>query len=325
MNRLLVWSFIFLAGQAMCVPSNALAFDCTLAKTITEKAVCKSPALMAKDRELNAAYRSALTSQSTAQAEQLKQAQRAWIKENDVACSGSEDCLNKRYQDRIAVLAQTAPTAKQVLGNGAIAFKTVTIKKTKPYELSLTYPKFEGSPAGEIAFLNAFVKQHLRDCAGFGKGGSGADSYIDETFEVRKLNEEVAVIGMSGETYCAGTAHPSHGSYDHFVSLKHKAEVNLFEGLSDAGKQALSERIAAAGQSIPAGDDCKESFSPDRLKDGFINFEYKDSRDLIVRPSLSHVEQACETAVDPTIAIADLEKYYAGQPAALAVLNGLKH
>ncbi len=45
------------------------------------------------------------------------------------------------------------------------------------------------------------------------------------------------MIRMLGETYCAGTAHPSHGSYDHFISLKHKAEVTLFEGLSDAGKQ----------------------------------------------------------------------------------------
>jgi len=280
---------------------------------------------MAKDRELNAAYRTALASQSPAQVGQLRQTQRAWIKENDAACSGSGECLNKRYQDRIAVLAQTAPAAPQVSGSGALAYKTVTIKKTKPYELSLAYPKFEGSPAGEVAFLNAFVKQHLPDCGGFGKDGSGADSYIDETFEIRKLNEEVAVIGMSCETYGTGNAHPSHGSYDHFVSLKRKTEVNLFEGLSDAGKQALSERIAAAGQSIPAGDDCKEAFSPDRLKDGFVNFEYKDNRDLVVRPSLSHVEQACETAVDPVIAIADLEKYYAGQPAALAVLNGLKH
>ena len=68
-------------------------------------------------------------------------------------------------------------------------------------------------------------------------GRSGADSYVDETFEVRKLNEDVAVIRMLGETYCACTAHPSHGSYDHFISLKHKVEVKLFEGLSDAGKR----------------------------------------------------------------------------------------
>ncbi len=184
MNKLFVWSAVFWAGQAMAFTPYALAFDCTLAKTVTEKAVCKSPALMAKDRELNAAYRAALASQP-AQAGQLRQAQRAWIKANDAACSGSEDCLQKRYQDRIAALAQTAKAAPQVSGSGSIVFKTVTIKKTKPYELSLSYPKFEGAPAADVAFLNAYREaesaglQRVRD--GRQRGGAAMSTRLSKS------------------------------------------------------------------------------------------------------------------------------------------------
>ena len=323
MNRLLILSFVFF-GQAISSVQGAWAFDCALAKSVTEKAICKSPALMATDRQLNAAYRAALASQSAAQTEQLKKAQRAWIKEGDAACSGVEDCLKKRYEERVAALAKTAPVAEQAGGSGALTYKIVTVKKTKPYELSLSYPKFQGSPA-EAAFLNALVKKQLPSCDGFGSGESQSMSYIDSTFEVRKLNDDVAVIVEAGEASCAGTAHPNHGSFDHFIALKQKTEVNLFEALGADGKEALTGRIAAAGKDIPADDECKEEFSPGNLRDSFVAFEYKDARDLTIHPSFAHVAQACEDHADAAIAIADLEKYYAGQPAALAVLNGLKH
>ncbi len=325
MNKLFIASLAIVAGQAISTAPAAWAFDCTLAKTVTEKAICGSPALTAKDRQLNAAYRTALAAQPAAQTERLKKAQRAWLKENDSACAGAEDCLAKRYDGRIAALNQAAPAPERAAVSGTLNYKTVTVKKTKPYELSLSYPKFEGAPAEAAAFLNAFVKKQLPDCDGIGTGQDPSTSYIDTTFEVQKLNGDVAAIRESGESFCAGNAHPNHGSADRFIALKHKAEVSLFAGLSDAGKADLNARIAEAGKDIPAGDECKDLFSLDNLKDGVIAFEYRDTQQLTIRPSFPHVAQACETAADATILIADLEKYYTGQPAALAVLNGLKH
>jgi uncharacterized protein len=322
MNRALIASFVFFT--AIATGTGARAFDCSQAKTVTEKAICKSSALTVLDRQLNAAYRAALAARPGAQAEPLKQVQRAWLKENDATCSGAEDCLKRRYEERIAALSQTAPLAEKAAVSGTLTYKTVTVKKTKPYELSLSYPKFDGTPAEAAAFLNAFVKKQLPSCDGDGPAGKAEMSYIGSTFEVRKLSDDVAVINEAGESYCAGAAHPNHGSSDRFIALKHKTEVNLFEGIGEAAKQDLTARLAAAGKDIAADDECKELFAPDNLKDSFLAFKYKDGRDLIIRPSFPHVAQACETAADATIPIADLEKYYAGQPAALAVLNGLK-
>ncbi len=200
-------------------------------------------------------------------------------------------------------MAKRRRLRKERLPAAPLTYKTVTIKKSKPYELSLSYPAFEGTPAEAADFLNAFVKGQLADCDGPVEGGKADSSYIDSTFEVLKLNDGVAVIREAGESYCAGNAHPSNGSFDHFIALKHKARVSLFEALSEAGKEDLIARIAGAGAGIAEGDECKALYALENLKDGFVAFEYRDGQTFTVRPSFSHAEQACEGSAEATVPI----------------------
>lgn len=85
------------AGDAAAQAS----FDCSKAGTPTERTVCASPGLAATDRELDAAYKSAVTNAADDRA--LRQSQRAWLSDLQL-CGEDPFCIEESYADRIAVL-----------------------------------------------------------------------------------------------------------------------------------------------------------------------------------------------------------------------------
>lgn len=84
----------------------AASFDCTKAATKIEKLICTDAQVSAADEHVAAAYR--LVMDTTAEPEQLKQTQRAWMKQTRNACADAA-CLLAVYQTRLAELAALQP------------------------------------------------------------------------------------------------------------------------------------------------------------------------------------------------------------------------
>lgn len=77
------------------------SFDCSKATTPTERTVCANPGLAATDRELDAAYTSALAYAADDRA--LRASQRDWLRDLQL-CGEDPFCIEESYADRIAVL-----------------------------------------------------------------------------------------------------------------------------------------------------------------------------------------------------------------------------
>lgn len=82
------------------------SFDCSLAGTATEHAICGSPRLAELDRALSAAYQNALHHGGSEA--QLRAEQRNWMGQRN-ACGASEICLEQMMQQRISSLGAAAP------------------------------------------------------------------------------------------------------------------------------------------------------------------------------------------------------------------------
>lgn len=287
----------------------AQAFDCSLARTETEKAICASPALTDADRALNAAYRTALAGRTEAQQTEIRQAQRAWLREIGAACHGDAACLGARYRDRIAALS-AAPAAT----GGAQHYSMVRDAKTAPYELDLNYPRFEGASA---AALNAWVKDALPDCGDGGDDVKG--SSVSGKLTVKALNDAVAVIGQSEEVSCSYAAHPTELHEDAFLSLPSATPVDLYSDLPDQAKKTILQKLKAQNTRLPATDDCKDAFQEDTT----IIAGLDTAGAITFHPEFPHVAQVCDDKFQTKIPLDDLKALYPAGSASLAIVKAL--
>jgi uncharacterized protein YecT (DUF1311 family) len=87
----------------------AASFDCGVAGTPIEKAICSDVALARLDRDVAEAYLRALSlATDDAPKEALKSEQRAWLSQRDAACpNAAVDCLGGVYKDRLAKLGNS--------------------------------------------------------------------------------------------------------------------------------------------------------------------------------------------------------------------------
>jgi uncharacterized protein len=82
------------------------SFDCTLASTVVEHAICNDPQLSALDGRLSTAYVAARAALSGPQRTELRDAQRAWLAERN-ACENDTwpvVCTKASMLQRIAEL-----------------------------------------------------------------------------------------------------------------------------------------------------------------------------------------------------------------------------
>jgi TonB family protein len=82
---------------------NRPSFDCGRASTPTEQAVCASPELSAMDARMAAAYRERLQA-APGQSDDVKQAQRAFIREREARCAGDARCIKGMMSSRLGEL-----------------------------------------------------------------------------------------------------------------------------------------------------------------------------------------------------------------------------
>jgi uncharacterized protein YecT (DUF1311 family) len=76
-------------------------FDCQIAKSAAELAICGDPSLAAKDRNLAAAYSELKSTLSAAKVKNLAASQTAWLRARDQCpASGMTACLSALYDQR---------------------------------------------------------------------------------------------------------------------------------------------------------------------------------------------------------------------------------
>lgn len=91
-----------MVSVAVSLPARACAasFDCNTARTPIEHAICADPQLSALDSELALAYQNAMKGQGDA-GDQLRAAQRAWLKSRVAAGKVDTAALKNAYRARI--------------------------------------------------------------------------------------------------------------------------------------------------------------------------------------------------------------------------------
>jgi hypothetical protein len=77
------------------------SYDCRYAKTRTEKLVCSSPALAARDRAMSAIYYRAIAGADPLTKRQIRASRDSFLARRE-RCGGSEVCINAVYGERIA-------------------------------------------------------------------------------------------------------------------------------------------------------------------------------------------------------------------------------
>jgi uncharacterized protein YecT (DUF1311 family) len=85
----------------------AASFECALARSDIERAICGSTELARLDRHVGEAYADKLVwAQDDTKLQALRAEQRAWLRQRDAACRGASmtACLTQMYADRLKVL-----------------------------------------------------------------------------------------------------------------------------------------------------------------------------------------------------------------------------
>jgi uncharacterized protein len=104
-NQMAIRSLASLAAVfTLAVAGGAAAqasFDCSKATTPTELTICGDPGLAAIDRELDAAYQSAVSNAADDRA--LRASQREWLTDLQL-CGEDPYCIEESYADRISIL-----------------------------------------------------------------------------------------------------------------------------------------------------------------------------------------------------------------------------
>lgn len=88
--------------------AQAASFDCTKAKSTTEKLICETPEISKLDEELSKAYKALSGELTKSSAETLKKSQKSWLRTWPVAChlkkSRDVSCVVAQYKGRIDLL-----------------------------------------------------------------------------------------------------------------------------------------------------------------------------------------------------------------------------
>ena len=98
---------VALSGCLFPAASHAQSFDCGKAQSAIEKAICASPALIAQDTALAAAYRQALADLNgdPTRLNDLRQQQRRWLADRNKSCVDT---------DPVSYTHLTLPTNREV-------------------------------------------------------------------------------------------------------------------------------------------------------------------------------------------------------------------
>jgi uncharacterized protein YecT (DUF1311 family) len=209
--------FICLPLRATSAQQSAPVTDCSHAKTAVDRALCTTPELRAADARMAHAYLALKAGLARAQQSVLLADQRRWIWERDGRCA------DKSARDLIACLrAQTDQRRQFFAGEGPnLAVDAPLLRpaffgesRKGHYEINIVYPHIAQprSPA-ERAFdiaVHEIVldKDMLSASREMDQGGPMPNSH-DGTYELTYVDQRLASVVFTIETYGSGAAHPN--------------------------------------------------------------------------------------------------------------------
>jgi uncharacterized protein YecT (DUF1311 family) len=227
---------------------HAASFDCALARSPQEKAICASPELSKADDRMASAYKAVFAAATPEMVPEIRAAQRAWIAGMAVTCKpgGSpadlETCLRDYEQSR------TRDLDEMILRAGGVTFVSRSIELTCPDApgespgseqtpgvgtLKATWPQSASDTAEWIAWNRAIEAATQRLASRDSKSGpSGewlkewaADGDFEVGATVDLVSEELVTASIGLEGMGHGAAHPSEDSIEFNWLFKQKREL----------------------------------------------------------------------------------------------------
>jgi uncharacterized protein len=254
---------VTLAGLSLLLagPAAAASFDCHKDRTPFAKAICAHPALSRADDELAASFAAALKGLSPGAQAEVQQAQDAWVKYANIACTNTArpattpyrgddiDCLEQLFKDRTSQLANDRTI-------GGLRFyyidRYAALPDPKPAEdnafvatKSVSTPRIDGSDAEARAF-NSFIETGTVkdiDPAIATHPGDGTQDNADSLI-VTTVTPARITMTLNASFYPHGAAHGSYGiTYIHYLRGQQRRLV-ASDIFATPGWQAKLQAIA---------------------------------------------------------------------------------
>jgi uncharacterized protein len=146
---------------APCVAVAQPSFDCAMASTPVERAICRNDKLADADRDLSSVYGALIDRLAGPAKEHLIKDQVRWIDDRAKACTGEGAavvrCLALRYTQRLATLKASGEGAYPFVSEHDL-IKSGKVKSVD-YGIDARYPQFDGPDADFTAVNKAFAAQ----------------------------------------------------------------------------------------------------------------------------------------------------------------------
>jgi uncharacterized protein len=211
----LAWFAILLI--ATVPPIKAASYDCYSVKGPQEKLICANPELSKLDGELGNTYVADRALLSDEGSNDLRQAERIWLKHTRMACSIDAedlqaDCLVSAYKARLKALENAA------VQKGPFLFRRVDIlhdnEKTGA-TTQVSYPQIDRPTTRTASTWNRlvageFVRRSATNLPPICAGGAGEDA---TDYQIMMATDRLISLTFSDWTYCKGAPHGYSSSW----------------------------------------------------------------------------------------------------------------
>jgi uncharacterized protein len=218
---------------ALTTTACAQSFDCKLAQTPREKAVCADTRLSALDAEIATSFRNLQAQLSPESAALVLADQQEWLHWIDLVCPANGKgaaadmtrCLQNEYFTRPHDFAKIAHLGNTIIFPRAhFLYKAGNANNTNPVSPgfgygSLRWPQIDRPNAAETAWNNAVKARAAQLAIGFSNDANATFSTavdpagtIDAYYTIEAANDRLIDTTFTDGTYSWGAAHPISGS-----------------------------------------------------------------------------------------------------------------
>lgn len=255
----------------LTVSAFAQSFDCKLAQTPREKAVCADTRLSALDAEIAANYKSLRAQLSPASAALVQSDQREWLHWIDLVCpahgkgvaANQTQCLQNQYFTRAHDLAKDKITplgSTVIFVRSHFLFKPGNATTSGPpvdpgfgYG-SLRWPQIDKPNSAQTTWNNAAKTRAAKLAIGFTQDNNATfDTSVDPAgtiegyFTVEAANDRFIDVAFTDGTYSWGAAHPISGNTSFLWWLDQNRELTATDIFwTDSGWQQKIVPLAVA-------------------------------------------------------------------------------
>jgi uncharacterized protein len=267
---------ILLLGLTSSFYASSASFDCAKATTKVEKIICGDIELSSRDRTLAIFYKRAMNVSNDK--EQLKQEQRAWLKE--LSQCKEKECVKKHYYSRINdlsdfVLSKITPICAQEFPVTSLVCSDVVLRKqySNYIELYKTERALISNGDGKWRLDNFFYKtldEIQSKCVDIECANKKLTYIIDFTSRNIRNYQESYIPKWKAKFIASGAEHTCVAGEDFMKCWGTPGNENLYSLQKFNGIQQLDKSTSCVRDS--KGWQCRENRNltgkiPDKMKD----------------------------------------------------------